>query len=136
MTYAKPLPKIDPLTAPFWELARRNILALQSCCACGDVHLPPSPVCPKCLSAEQEWKPAAGYGVLEAYGEFHRAYWGGFADDLPYSSAIIRLDEGPLMASNLVGSQERAKVGAKVVVRFDQVTETLTLPRFEIVQNK
>ncbi len=132
MSYAKPRPRIDPLTAPFWENARRNILSLQVCTACGDKHLPPSPVCPKCLSSDQDWRPASGGGVLEAYGEFHRAYWNGFADDLPYSSAIVRLDEGPLMATNLVGETSAAKVGAKVRVVFDVVADDLTLPRFEL----
>ncbi len=130
MSYNKPLPKLDPLTTPFWEHARRNILALQTCRACNDAHLPPSPVCPKCLSTDQDWKPASGRGVLEAYAEFHRAYWPGFNDDIPYSSAIVRLEEGPLMATNLVGDTTNARVGKAVEVVFDKVSPELTLPKF------
>ena len=133
MSYNKPLPRLDLLTTPFWDLARQKTLALQTCKNCGHQHLPPSPVCPQCLSSEQEWKSASGRGVLEAHAQFHRAYWPGFAEELPYSSAIIRLEEGPLMAANLVGDPSKAKSGANVCVVFETVTEDLTLPRFKIV---
>ena len=133
MSYTKPLPRLDPLTKTFWDLARQNTLAIQTCNNCGHQHLPPSPVCSQCLSPDQEWKPASGRGVLEAHAQFHRAYWPGFVEDLPYSSAIIRLEEGPLMAANLVGDTTGARSGAKVFVVFQAVTEDLTLPRFQIV---
>ena len=127
--YDKPLPVITELTQGFWDHARARRLAAQVCSACGDVHFPASPVCPKCLSDKQEWQPMSGRGRLESWVEFHRAYWPGFAGELPYRVCLIRLKEGPLMVSNLVGAS--AEIGDSVHVVFEAVTDEITLPKFE-----
>jgi uncharacterized protein len=126
--YGKPLPDITPLTKGFWDYARQHLLALQTCTACGDVHFPASPVCPICLSDAQIWRPVSGLGRLESWVEFHRAYWPGFAADLPYRVCLIKLDEGPLMISNLVG--EQPEIGDPVKVVFETVTDDIALPKF------
>lgn len=130
VTYAKPLPDITPLTAGFWEHARNGKLAVQVCKNCGDVHFPASPVCPACLSDDQEWRPVSGRGTLESWVEFHRAYWPGFQGDLPYRVCLVRLDEGPLLLSNLVG--EDGAIGDVVHAVFEPVTDEVTLPKFKI----
>ncbi len=129
-TYDKPLPDITPLTEGFWENARAGRLAVQACKNCGDLHFPASPVCPVCLSDDQEWRPTAGQGRLESWVEFHRAYWPGFQADLPYRVGLVRLAEGPLMLGTLVGDE--ATIGDTVHAVFDAVTETVTLPRFKV----
>jgi uncharacterized OB-fold protein len=128
--YNKPLPRIDTLNKPFWDAAREHRLVVQTCTACGDTRFPPGPVCPKCLSAEQTWKDASGRGTLQSWIEFHRAYWDGYRDDLPYRVCLVQLEEGPLLVSNLVGNSEGAKLGAAVRVVFDAVTDAVTLPKF------
>jgi uncharacterized protein len=133
MSYGKPLPRIDALNRPFWEAARKGSLIIQCCNACGDVRFPPSPICPKCLSREQSWREASGRGTLESWVDFHRAYWDGFRDDLPYRVCLVRLAEGPLLVSNLVGNSGAVRVGAPMQVVFDRVTGEVTLPRFELV---
>ena len=130
--YAKPLPKIDPLNQPFWDHARDEKLAVQRCDSCGDVHFPPSPVCPNCLSEDQSWQVVSGRGTLESWVEFHRAYWDGFKDELPYGVCLVRLAEGPLLVSNLVGGDAGARLGAPVQVVFEKVTDTVTLPKFTL----
>ena len=130
-TYAKPLPEITPLTAGFWEHARAGRLSVQVCQNCGDIHFPASPVCPACLSDAQEWRPASGRGTLESWVEFHRAYWPGFQADLPYRACLVRLEEGPLLLSNLVGAD--GTIGDAVHVVFERVTEAITLPKFTVV---
>ncbi len=134
MTYRKPLPKIDALNRPFWEAARDGRLVVQTCSRCNDAHMPPTPVCPTCLSDEQEWRPSSGRGRLESWIVFHRAYWDGFKDELPYSVCLVRVEEGPLLVSNLVGTAEGAKLGALVRVAFKRATEEVTLPVFELVE--
>lgn len=133
MPYNKPLPKIDALNRPFWEAAREGRLVVQTCSRSGDMHMPPTPVCPACLSDEQEWRPATGRGSLESWIAFHRAYWDGFKDELPYNVCLVRLEEGPLLVSNLVGSVEGAKLGAPLQVVFSLVTDEVNLPVFELV---
>ena len=132
MSYAKPLPKIDALNKPFWDAAKQNRLVVQVCTACGDTRFPPSPVCPRCLSAEQSWKDASGRGTLQSWVAFHRAYWDGFKPDLPYKVCLVQLEEGPLLVSNLVGSDAGAKLGAAVQVVFEPVTDDITLPKFRL----
>jgi uncharacterized OB-fold protein len=129
---SKPLPKITPLNRPFWELARRSIFSIQTCRACGDRHVPESPVCPKCLSSDQEWQPASGTGTIESWVDFHRAYWDGFTAELPYRVCLVRLAEGPLFIGNLVGGQEGLRHGARVKVVFKPVDDEITLPGFEL----
>lgn len=128
MSYDKPLPVITALTRGFWEHARSHRLAMQVCTTCGDVHFPASPVCPKCLSDAQEWRPVSGRSRLESWVEFHRAYWPGFAPDLPYRVGVVKLEEGPLLASNLIGD---AEIGDLLEVVFERATDEVTLPKFK-----
>jgi uncharacterized OB-fold protein len=128
-SYSKPLPKPDVLTAGFWEHAKRHVLAIQACLDCGDEHFPASPVCPACLSERQEWRRTNGRGILESWIEFHRAYWPGFSGDLPYRVCLVRLDAGPLLVSNLVGSD--AEIGDAVRVVFETATSEITIPKFQ-----
>jgi uncharacterized OB-fold protein len=132
MSYTKPLPRPDALTAPFWAAARRNRLLLQNCPRCGDTRFPPGPVCPKCLAGNQDWIEASGKGTLESWIDMHRAYWDGYKDDLPYRVCLVRLEEGPLLVSNLVGRADNLQLGAPVKVVFDAVTEDVTLPKFTL----
>jgi hypothetical protein len=130
--HAKPVPRITPLNQPFWEYARQGTYAVQCCNACGHVHMPESPVCPRCLGQSQEWKPASGRGTLESWADFHRAYWDGFRDELPYRTCVVRLDEGPLVISNLVGDQTGIRLGARVHVVFESLADGLSIPKFAL----
>ncbi|MCC7271369.1 MAG: OB-fold domain-containing protein [Alphaproteobacteria bacterium] len=133
--YAKPLPKLDTLNRPFWELARDHKLAVQACADCGDRHFPPTPVCPGCLSKNQGWEVVSGRGTLLSWVTFHRAYWGGFAGDLPYDVCLVELDEGPVLVSNLVGAAEGGfQVGDRVEVIFERATDEITLPKFVLAR--
>jgi uncharacterized OB-fold protein len=131
-TQEKPLPRITALNKPFWDYALRSVYALQTCDACGNVHVPEAPVCPACLSDRQSWKPATGKGTLESWAAFHRAYWDGFKDELPYCTCLVRLDEGPLVVSNLVGDQTKIALGARVHVVFERVANGVALPKFAL----
>ena len=113
-------------------LCFESVFALQVCARCGDAHLPPSPVCPKCLSEDQAWKPASGRGTLESWADFHRAYWDGFKDELPYRTCLVKLDEGPLIISNLVGDDAKTKIGARLSVTFERLTEEIAIPKFAL----
>ncbi len=130
--YAKPLPRLDPLIQSFWDYAHAGRLAVQACDDCGDRHFPPSPICPHCNSDRQSWQAVIGRGTLESWVTFHRAYWPGFQDDLPYDACLVRLAEGPLLVSNLVGGAEGARLGAAVEVVFDRVTEWITVPKWKL----
>jgi uncharacterized OB-fold protein len=132
---AKPRPKIDALNRGFWEAARAERLTVQRCDDCQDIHFPGSPVCPKCLSEKQTWVPVSGRATLLSWVRFHRAYWEGFRADLPYLVALVGLEEGPMLMTNIVDARpEDLTIGIKLEVVFDKVDDEVTLPKFRIVR--
>ena len=128
MTYEKPLPIINEDNAPYWEYAKKHELRMQKCTRCGHIRFPVSIVCPKCHSMEAEWTRLSGKGKVYSYVIYHPSY----KDDIPYAVAIIQLDEGPRMESNITGCQmEDIKIDMPVEVYFDDVTEDISLPKFK-----
>jgi len=54
-----------------------------------------------------------------------------FQADVPYTVAIVELDEGVRMMSNIIGiDPEDVRVGMAVAVVFDDITPTISLPKF------
>jgi uncharacterized OB-fold protein len=67
-----------------------------------------------------------------SYVIFHRPYHPGFKGELPYNVSIVELDEGPRMITNVVGvAHDELRIGMQVEVIFDDVTEDVTLPKFQ-----
>lgn len=131
---AKPRPRIDTLSRGFWENAKQKKLSVQRCDDCGHIHFPGSPVCPKCLSEAQQWVPVSGKGEVLSWVRFHRAYWDGFRADLPYMVALVRLEEGPMLMSNIVNAGEAGpKIGGACEVVFEDVDDEVTLPKFRMM---
>lgn len=133
MTYAKPLPVPDVETRPFWDACREGRLTLQRCTNCGHRRFPPTFYCAKCNSAEHEWIESTGRGrVFSWIVVRHPVPREIYAVDVPYVVALIELDEGVRIASNIVGI-EPEEVTANMAVRaiFKPVTPDVTLPIFE-----
>jgi len=132
MAYEKPLPIINEDNTPYWEYAKKHELRMQKCTRCGHIRFPVSVVCPKCHSLEAEWARLSGKGKVYSYVIYHMAYHPSYKDDIPYAVAIIQLDEGPRMESNVTGCQmEDIKIDMPVEVYFDDVTDDISLPKFK-----
>jgi len=130
--YTKPLPTITDENREFWEGAKRGRLRMQKCGDCGHIRYPISHVCPKCLSYNFNWTDLSGRGEVFSYIVFHQLYNKAFEKDIPYNVALVQLEEGPRMYSNVVGvDNDAVKVGDKVEVTFDPVTPEVTIPRFK-----
>jgi uncharacterized protein len=127
--YNKPLPKPTPTSRHFWEAAKRHELLLQHCTGCGAFIYYPRDRCPQCLSDRLEWERVSGRGKLYSYTIVRRASTRSFADQ-PYVLAIVELDEGPHMTTNLDAPPEKIKIGMPVTVYFDDVTPERTLVKF------
>jgi uncharacterized OB-fold protein len=131
-TYDKPLPTLDDGNRPFWTAARAGKLTLQHCNACQKPRYPINHICPHCLSDKFEWKAVSGRGTVYSSIVFHQIYNQAFAGDVPYNVALIQLEEGPRMISNVVGiPPSEVKVGDKVQAVFDPVTPEISIPRFK-----
>jgi uncharacterized protein len=128
----KPVPSPDADSAPFWRACRSRKLLLQRCVSCGAVRFPPSGMCPQCRSTAAEWIEASGRGTLYSWIVVHHPVPKEvYAADVPYVVALVELEEGVRMPTNLVGCAPHAiRGGMPVEVVFDEVSAELTLPRF------
>jgi uncharacterized OB-fold protein len=134
MAYEKPLPIIDEDNAPYWEYCHKHELRMQKCKSCGHIRFPVSVVCPKCNSLESEWTQLSGRGRVFSYVVYQVAYHPSYKDDIPYIVAIIQLDEGPRMESNVTGCKvDDMYIDMPVEVYFDDVTDSISLPKFRPV---
>ncbi len=130
--YRKPLPQPTPETQPFWDGTKAGELRLQRCDACSNVIFPPRPFCPKCASRSVSWFKASGRGKLWSYVINHRPA-PGFEQDAPYAIAVVKLDEGPQMMTNIVDcpqTPEALQLDMPVEVVFEAVSEAISLPKF------
>ncbi len=131
MTDRKPLPKINADTRAFWEGCRQHEIRIQKCGGCGNWRWPPAFLCPHCLSPETNWIRASGRGTVYSYAVYRVAFDPAFKEDLPYVVALIALEEGPHLVSNIVGCDPAAVYcEMPVEVVWDDVTETVSLPKF------
>lgn len=134
-TYEKPLPDTTDGSQPFWDACRNHQLTIQQCDSCGHRRWPIGPACTVCLALESTWVPLAGTGEVWSWITYHQAFNSTFADDVPYNVALIRLDEGHTMVSNLVEvDADDIRIGERVEVVFDDVTDEISIPRFRPVK--
>jgi uncharacterized OB-fold protein len=127
----KPLPSPAPESAPYWEAAKQHRLTLQRCNACAKFWFPPSQACPHCMAADFEWVAVSGRGKVYSFVTFHRVYHPAFAGEVPYVVALVELEEGPRLLTNIVGVKPgvvTCEMPVKVV--FDDVAENVSVPKF------
>lgn len=127
----KPVPAPDELSAPFFEGARKGLLMIQRCTECGAYLAPGSRACTGCLGEALAWVPASGRGTVFTFGVMHQRYHPAFASEIPYNVAVVELEEGPRLNTNLVGvPNEEIRVGMAVEVTFDRLTDEVSIPKF------
>lgn len=115
-----PQPSVDRWNKAFWDACQLNRLIAQRCRATGKVWLPPSPVSPYAPEAGWDWIECSGKGEVVSWVVFHQKYFAGFADRIPYNCAMIRLEEGALLISNIEGPNEAIHIGQRVTVAFEK----------------
>lgn len=132
MAYEKPLPNPDENTQPFFDALTEHKLLLQYFPSADHYQFPYSDRCYKDWSTEWEWREAAGTGEVYSWVRMHQLYHPSWKEEIPYTLAVVQLDEGPRMNTNLVhAAAEEVRVGMRVKVFFDDVTDEFTLPKFE-----
>jgi uncharacterized OB-fold protein len=127
----KNLPHPNPETAPYWEGCREQKLLIQRCSSCGHHQFYPRILCTECTSQQVEWVSACGRGKVVSFTIVRQAISEAYAADVPYVIALIQLDEGPTMMSNVIQSDpESVMVGMPVEVIFEAWSEEITVPKF------
>jgi uncharacterized OB-fold protein len=106
-------PPLNPGDAPYFDAAAQGRLLLKHCKACGEKHHYPRAVCPFCWSSEVEWRDCTGSGQIYSFSVMRRGA------GAPYCIAYVRLDEGPVMMSNIVDTDlDAVRIGQRVRVVF------------------
>ncbi len=126
----RPLPEPTPETRHFWEGTLAGELRLQRCNPCDRAYFPPRRCCPRCASPDVEIFRASGRGTLHSYVIHHRAAPG---FEPPYAIAVVALDEGPRLMSNLVDvaqTPEALVLDMPLEVTFERLSDEIALPQF------
>ena len=89
----KPLPQRDRDSAPYWEGIAAGELRLQRCTDCGAWRWPARAMCNRCRSFAADWVKASGLGTVISWVRTHQLFIRSFADDVPYVTVEVRLDE-------------------------------------------
>src|SRR5437899_3296506 len=133
----RPIPVPNEWTKPFWDAAKRGVLELQRCQSCGHFQHPPYATCTQCVATDLRFEAVRGAGTIYAYTIMYHTGDKRFASALPYASIIVELDDAPgaLLAGNLLEAEyTEAKVGRRVEVVFEQLSDDITLPQFRLVR--
>jgi uncharacterized OB-fold protein len=129
--YRKPLPHIEPDTRAFWEGCKKRDLYLPRCLDCGEFHFYPRAICTYCQSQNLSWVRSSGKGQVHTFTITRQNMSRGFREELPYVLAVVELDEGVQLTTNIVGCPpDEVKIGMPVMVTFEDVTPEITLPKF------
>jgi uncharacterized OB-fold protein len=122
-------PAVTPDTQFFWDGLREHRLLIQRCAGCGVLRHPPRPMCPACRSLEWDAVEASGRGTVRSCVIPHHPPLPWFPE--PYVVAIVDLDEGVRLVTNVVGVDPHAvTIGMAVQVRFETFDDGLVLPLF------
>ena len=130
---ARAEPVITDLTRPFWDAAGEGTLAIQCCRDCAYFNHPPRTACDRCLSDALAFEPVSGLGTIWSFTVNHQKSVAGFEASVPYLTALVELDEQPmlLLVTNLPGtSADSASIGQRVRVAFETLDNGLVLPQF------
>jgi hypothetical protein len=128
----KPIPVPTRETKPYWEACKKHELHIQKCAACGHHQFYPRLYCTKCMSEQVEWVKASGRAKVLSFTVVYRPVTQAFAADVPYVVALVTLDEGPQMMTNIVGCEpEKVHIGMPVQVTFEDWTEEISVPKFK-----
>lgn len=128
----RPLPEIDADSRPFWDGASRSELLYQRCKDCRKAVFYPRNICPHCQSPRLAWERSSGRGVVHSYTVARKPAGPAFAGLVPLVVALVDLEEGFRMMSNVVGDPDRVRIGAAVTVTFEPIGEGIALPVFEL----
>ncbi|MBW7851604.1 MAG: Zn-ribbon domain-containing OB-fold protein [Rhodospirillales bacterium] len=132
---AKPRPVVNPWSRPFWEGTRQGKLLIQKCGACGHHVFYPRLSCPDCFAEDLAWVQSSGRGTVYSHTVVMSNAPSAFAADVPYVVAVIRLDEGVQMLSNVVDCDpEHLACDMPVEVVFEKLDDEFTLPKFRPVR--
>ncbi|MGO9566953.1 MAG: enoyl-CoA hydratase-related protein [Desulfomonilaceae bacterium] len=129
--YLKPIPTVQPWTEEFWRATKKHKLLIQECQKCSSLIFYPRKYCPQCWSAELGWREASGKAKVYTFAIMRDMVEPKFMPDLPYVLAMVNLQEGIRMMTQIVQCDPAAvEIGMDVEVIFQDITDQHALPLF------
>lgn len=129
----RPAPDIRGAGQPYWKGAREGRLSVPKCQACGEAHWYPRLYCPHCGSDSLVWIDCTGRGTVHTFTVVRQSGHPYFKSRVPYVLAMIDLEEGPRLISNIVDCEiDRVHVGAPVRVSFEAIDDSTGVPLFRL----
>ena len=133
MTWQRPLPTQSPETKPFWDAADEGRFIVQQCRSCRKFQFPYRGFCCHCWTADLDEVEATA-GTVFTHSTIYRNDSPGFAQDVPYVAAVVRLDDdrgGLMVQTNIVGCDPDAvHIGMPVEVSFTEIGDGRQIPMF------
>jgi uncharacterized protein len=130
---------MTPEAKPYWDGAREGRLMIPRCRGCGKAFMHPRVLCPFCASRNIEWIRATGRGRLHSFEIAHQILNKTFKVKTPVVLALVELDEGPRLLTNLVNvTPDPAKIRCDMAVEvvFEKQTDEVSLPMFQPVASR
>ena len=125
---AKPLPVPTSETRAYWSGGAVGELRYSWCSTCSRSLFPPRAFC-RC-GGETEWRISAGLGSIHSFTVVERAPLESFRADVPYTIALVDLDEGFRIMINLRGGTPAHDL--RVVIVFERLGDDIWLPQAQI----
>lgn len=123
------LPVIDELTRSYWEAAKEGKLVVQRC-PTGELQWPPHADSIHSGNSPHQWVEMSGRATVYTYSIVYRSSYP--YPECPYVLALVQLDEGPLMTTNIVEtSLEKLSIGMSVMVTFEDTGQEYVFPLFK-----
>ncbi len=127
----RPLPVPDEASQPFFDAAAEGKLMLKFCGACNRWLNYGVEFCDNCFSTNVEWKQSSGKGTVYSFVIMHQVIHPGFASIVPYNVAVVELEEGPRLHTNLLDIEnDQIQVDMPVEVTFERLENDVTVPKF------
>ena len=130
----KPDPLVNNWARPFWDGTRKNKLLIQKCSDCEKHIFYPRMACPFCFSDNIEWVEASGKGTIYSFTVVENNAPSPFVPDMPFVIAVVILEEGVRMLTNIVEYDPKAlQCDQAVEVTFVKRNDEFTMPMFKPV---
>ena len=127
----RPRPHPDFVSQPFWDGTGEGEFRIQRCASCEAAVFYPRTNCPQCGSLELGWEAASGRGTVYTYTVARRPTHPAFATRAPYVIAIVELEEGPHVTTNIVDCDPDAiEIGMPVELTFEPAVDGIAIPLF------
>jgi len=131
-TPTKPVPVVNPWAKPFWDAAAQERLSIQKCPDCGKYIFYPRLACPDCFCDTLDWVDCSGRGTVYTFTVVENNAPSAFVGDIPFVVAVVRLEEGVQMLTNVVDCDPGdVHCEMEVEVTFERLDQDFTLPKFK-----